>query len=74
MTHSPIELLEMNNNNNGNGKGKGPIKGYNYKNWNSNYDNIDWNSKWCAYCGCWTNNHTSGTCTLLKKINIKKLC
>lgn len=27
------------------GKGKGPIKGYNYKNWNANYDEISWDNK-----------------------------
>jgi hypothetical protein len=27
------------------GKGKGPIKGYNYKNWNKNFDEINWTKK-----------------------------
>ncbi len=28
-----------------NGKGMKPKVGYNYKNWNDNYDLIDWNNK-----------------------------
>lgn len=36
------------------GKGKGPIKGYNYKNWNSNFDEINWGHPArfkCPHCG-----------------------
>ena len=50
----------------GPGKGMGPIKGYNYKNWYSNFNKISWNKKWCAWCGKWSN-HTSGSCENLKK-------
>jgi len=55
----------------GNGKGKRPIVGYNAKNWNANFDFINWNKtldtkQWCAWCGKW-GNHTSGSCSDLKK-------
>lgn len=29
----------------GPGKGNGPVVGYNYKNWYSNYDDINWGRK-----------------------------
>jgi len=46
------------------GKGMKPIIGYNPKNWNTNYSDINWHNKWCAMCEHWTN-HKSNSCPKL---------